>query len=268
MIVLVDIGNTRIKWAVFDYNDIIYTDSKVHSDISNINTESKFFSKIINSWQEFNPKRILIASVLSSDINNVLNAEIDNILSIEPEYITVNKSFKKLKNGYTKYQQLGVDRWLNLIGAYNSYNILENKQAFCVIDCGSALTVDAVDNTAKHIGGFIVPGLNMLEKSLLSKTSLIKNNIDKAKKLAKPRKNNYFLANNTAHGVAGGINYLIMSYLDRIIDDLSSILGDDYKIFITGGDADKIHMMLTNINNNKNIILEHNLIWLGMINLL
>jgi type III pantothenate kinase len=71
-----------------------------------------------------------------------------------------------VRNGYSNPAQLGVDRWLAVIGAYHRH-----RDACCVVDAGTALTIDGVDATGQHLGGFIVPGPRLMVESLLTGTS-------------------------------------------------------------------------------------------------
>jgi len=67
-----------------------------------------------------------------------------------------------VKNSYDSPELLGVDRWLALVAAYSYY-----ATAVCVVDCGTAITLDVVDGQGQHLGGAIMPGLTLM-KSVLS----------------------------------------------------------------------------------------------------
>ena len=76
--------------------------------------------------------------------------------------VVTQQSYFNLTNGYKDYRQLGVDRWLSLIAVYHLYP----KQDVLLIDCGSALTFDFLSADACHLGGFIMPGPQLLKDSI------------------------------------------------------------------------------------------------------
>ena len=76
-----------------------------------------------------------------------------------------------LINGYMEPERLGVDRWLAMLA------VIEEEQPevpICVIDCGSAITIDAVNAKGEHVGGLIVPGISMMRNALVKGTSGIR----------------------------------------------------------------------------------------------
>jgi pantothenate kinase type III len=66
-----------------------------------------------------------------------------------------------VRNAYPKHNKLGVDRWLAMLAAYHYYNA-----PVCIVSCGSALTLDIVDSQGQHLGGMIMPGLNLMQQAL------------------------------------------------------------------------------------------------------
>jgi type III pantothenate kinase len=74
-----------------------------------------------------------------------------------------------VRNGYLDYRQMGVDRWLAILASYVTY-----RSAACVVDAGTALTIDAVAADGSHRGGLIVPGPALMRRSLLQDTAGIR----------------------------------------------------------------------------------------------
>ena len=70
-----------------------------------------------------------------------------------------------VRNGYVEPRQLGVDRWLAMLAAFTRY-----RAAVCVVDAGTALTVDAVAPDGHHLGGMIVPGPVLMRTALVRET--------------------------------------------------------------------------------------------------
>lgn len=277
MIFLVDIGNSRIKWAAYQSGAIEPQKAMSYTE----EDYSEIIARLVQNWttSDSQASRILVSSVASEEVNQEFKDAIWDRLELEPEFLATARSYQKLKNGYARPYELGIDRWLNMVGAYSLNQDSSKKASFCVIDCGTAITIDAVELNAvgsKHLGGFILPGLTLMEKSLLENTQKIKttvkssgfiNNIDK---LRKPNKEDYFFANNTKYGIIGGVYYAVVAYIENIISDLDHIFNDNYNIYMAGGDAEHIIAML-NMNYNRKLAkveLSQDLIWRGMVSMI
>jgi len=112
---------------------------------------------------------IALASVLSEDAEKRFLLQVKNLFGIEVRVAKVTPVLCDVECGYEDYSRLGVDRWLALVAAFQHY-----QGAVCVVDCGSALTIDMVNSAGKHLGGFISPGLSMSIKALLGQTQAVR----------------------------------------------------------------------------------------------
>jgi type III pantothenate kinase len=70
-----------------------------------------------------------------------------------------------VRSGYEDILQLGADRWFAVVAAFEHAG-----NAVCVVDAGTATTVDLVDAAGQHLGGFILPGVDLMMQSLLDGT--------------------------------------------------------------------------------------------------
>ncbi len=154
MNLLIDMGNTRLKWAVASNDQIISGLPLLNKEINQANLEK--------CWQKVpHPKRIAISCV-----NNIM---LDPVISIiqklwqSTDIVLVKSQAQALGviNAYSQPDKLGVDRWLALLAAWQIY-----RQASCIVDCGTAITLDLIDAEGHHLGGLICPGLTLMEKSL------------------------------------------------------------------------------------------------------
>lgn len=130
--------------------------------------------------------------------------------------------FGQLINGYDAPEQLGVDRWLSMIAIWEKYH-----QAFVVISCGTAITLDAVAADGRHLGGMIIPGPELMKRSLISNTAAIN---DLNGLISEKNK----LATNTEDAVNLGTTTAVAALIEKIM----AITG--YKAeqgFLTGGCA-------------------------------
>lgn len=173
MIALVDIGNSRFKYALCsipafqidtlstkDLNEDYLGEIKSFENAS-LNDEwlDKHFSLI---------SKIVIASVTSDNVNNSVK-QWARSRGIELIWVETERAFARVTNGYEDYQQLGVDRWLALIGA----KFLKPKEHCLIIDSGTATTIDLLDKSGHHLGGWILPGIDLMSSSVLTSTARV-----------------------------------------------------------------------------------------------
>jgi type III pantothenate kinase len=157
-ILLVDIGNTRVKWARLIGTEIGTAQAAAHAD-HNQNPSKELLQGDV-------PERILIANVAGTEIGQLLRAGLAKTYGVEPEFVRTVATAAGVRNAYPVPQQLGVDRWLAMIAAYR----LE-RQAVCVVNAGTAMTVDGVDALGNHLGGVILPGPELMVSSLFVNTA-------------------------------------------------------------------------------------------------
>lgn len=158
MILLIDIGNSRVKWTTFNEGKLGVQGAAAHGSWG----EADWRREIECSGAT----RVLAASVATPARNALLTAACQRSIGRPPEFVTSTAAAAGVRNGYSMPAQLGVDRWLAVIGAFHRHSA-----ACCVVDAGTAMTIDAVDGAGQHLGGFIVPGPRLMVDSLLTGTS-------------------------------------------------------------------------------------------------
>jgi type III pantothenate kinase len=142
---------------------------------------------------------------------------------------SVATSYAGVTNGYDRPEQLGVDRWLAILGAFALC-----RRSFVVIDLGTAVTVDLVRGNGEHLGGYIAPGLPLLRRQLSSSTGRI------ALGEGLPVGTLNDPGRNTEDGVDRGCRLMLKAYVQAQIENARSILGDCPKVYLTGGDAELV----------------------------
>lgn len=180
------------------------------------------------------PQRLLIASVAGPDFGARIGAWSKRFWGIEPEFVTAQARAFGVVNAYTEPQRLGVDRWLALIAAHRLV-----MGPVCIVDCGTALTIDVIAKDGEHLGGLIVPGLGLMRRALLEKTAGIEAAIGGA-----AHEEVSLLAKDTRSGVMGGTLYATIAVIDRIMQDVTDVIGADLSCVLTGGDADTVRPLL------------------------
>ncbi len=133
-----------------------------------------------------------------------------------------------MQNAYSDISEYGIDRWMALIAAWKKY-----QSPVCVVDCGTAVTIDVLGENGIHIGGLIVPGLNTMQQSLFKQTSGIPESIDPA---------GVDLAINTRQAVANGCALALVSLVEHVIN--TSEVNENIMCLLTGGEADLISDLL------------------------
>lgn len=155
MNLLIDMGNSRLKWATTVAGQIIAGSPLLNSQITR--------HELIEAWKGIcTPQRIAVSCVTANRLLELVQSvAIELWLDVD---ITVVKSQAQLcgvTNAYQQPEKLGVDRWLSLIAVWRHYH----KPA-CIVDCGTAITIDLIDADGRHQGGLISPGLTLMKKSL------------------------------------------------------------------------------------------------------
>ena len=221
MNLLVDIGNTRIKWALHSDKGLYSYDVKVYE-------KHKLTELLGLCWSELPaPANVYIANVGGNEIANELSNLLSKFWNITPTFLSADTEALGLINAYEESHLLGIDRWLAMLSAWN-----RAKSAFCVIDCGTAITVDVVASTGAHIGGYIIPGMALMAGSLNSQTEQIETSLNAELSLEFGR--------NTNDCVGNGALTTIISLIRHVIDENVQEHGMDAKCIITGGSAEEI----------------------------
>jgi type III pantothenate kinase len=209
MILLLDVGNTRVKWAWLEYLEIAPSGAVGHDATH-------------RSWQGeieadgHRPSRIVVANVAGPAFAAALTLWARDHYAVEPEFVVARDRQLGVTNGYRRPALLGVDRWLGLIAAWRSA-----PRPTLVVNSGTALTVDALDADGRHRGGLIVPGVQMLA--------------DARARWAEPAA----LAPGAARAAlpADPVPLTLAALADRAAAELAQVIGATPRILLTGGDA-------------------------------
>jgi type III pantothenate kinase len=221
MILVIDVGNTRMKWAWLTSTGLSDQQAVVHREAK----PGIWSVPLFESGQK--PQRVLASNVAGPAMAKTLKRLTKKAFRAEIEFVTAAMEFQGLTNGYLDPALLGADRWLALIGAWT-----RARSALCVVDAGTAVKVDSVDAGGKHLGGLIVPGIHMMREALMNKTS----DIADAARHSTPSLAG-ILANNTIGAVSRGAVFALAGMADRAAEVIEQSTGAKPKLFITGGDA-------------------------------
>lgn len=217
---LLDIGNSAVKWAVQEQGKLIERGHFVHRD-------GDFACRARAAWGGLpEQKQAVVANVAGAGVEAVLTGWTEENWQVTPEYIHVTGHAAGVTNAYSEPADLGVDRWAAMIAAYHDYG-----GPVCIVDCGTAITVDVVDATGRHRGGMIAPGTATLKQSLLEDT------VDIRMSPADDDQRLTLLSSGTQEAVYNGVYYMCSAMIDRVVADIVAEFGEKTVLVMTGGDA-------------------------------
>lgn len=219
MKLLVDVGNSRLKWAWAAAGRWTPGGSEAHPGAD--------LPALLDSVWGIHPRprQVVLASVAAPARTQELIAWLQARWGLSPHVVRAQPALLGVQNRYDDPTRLGADRWAALIAARAL-----TPHAACVISCGTAVTVDALSATGEFLGGVILPGLRLARQCLLTHTQL--REID--------GEDMHCFARNTGDGVAAGTLFGLAGGIDRVIDEFSSALGATARVIVAGGDAARI----------------------------
>ncbi|KEZ69217.1 pantothenate kinase [Pseudomonas amygdali pv. tabaci str. ATCC 11528] len=221
MILELDCGNSFIKWRITAKNDaavisggVVDSDAALLMHLSNLPDTS------------FTDCRLV--SVRSAEETARLVSLLADTFSVAAVCAEPAQELAGVINGYDDFARLGLDRWLAFVGAYHLA-----RSACLVIDLGTAVTSDFVDAGGAHLGGFICPGMPLMRNQLRTHTRRIRYDDTEAEKaLAR-----LVPGRATAEAVERGCSLMLRGFALTQIEIAQGYWGNDFAIFVTGGDA-------------------------------
>jgi type III pantothenate kinase len=239
--VLVDVGNTRIKWATLERGALVGRGTAVHRD--SLDAAAAAFTASLPE-----KPRIVAANVAGDAVAKRLSVAAAARPGASLTFVTTSKQRFGVRCAYADPSKLGVDRWVAIVAAHH-----RARGAACVIDAGTAATFDAVDSTGAHLGGLIVAGARLLAASLDRHTS------DIGHTSAQPAVAHglELLGRNTDSAVSNGAWLALAAALDRAVATVTRALGSTPTVYLTGGDAEALRGWLeSRVEVRADLVLE------------
>lgn len=216
----VDIGNSRIK--------LISEENGFSEPVSSAYKQGALADVLTPITAQLGqPERIVVANVAGDKIAAEFTSICRQAWSIDPFYIAPARECLGLKNGYKIAEQLGIDRWLAMIAAWDIYS-----GPLCIVDCGTALTLDLIMADGVHMGGYILPGMELMVRSLNYSTAGIRAE-------AGPD-NNRSPGRSTGEALSHAALRSSTAFIEDIYREYSGDSGIQMKCIMTGGDAGNI----------------------------
>jgi type III pantothenate kinase len=217
MKLLLDLGNTRLKWAVSA------TDG--WSARGAVAWDEDVTAQLVQIWRgQERPDRVLGASVVDAAREAQLETLVQNTFSRRVTWVRTPAAACGVRNAYAEPQRLGVDRFLAMVAAHAA------GRGPCVLaGIGTALTLDALAADGQHLGGLIAPGPLLMQQSLLGATARVR-----------PEHPGVLreLADNTADAVVSGCWQAVAALIERFAGHVARQYPDQVQhLLMDGGDA-------------------------------
>ena len=236
---LIDVGNSQLKWVLNHQQETLS-----HQRLSK--TEN-YLKELAATWQEFETVNTVVISNVKGF--KVTQALIDLCQGLWPKVQCVTASAEEtccgVTNSYLQPEKLGVDRWLVLIASWT-----QSLKPLVVVDCGTAITVDALNRKGQHLGGLIIPGFSLMQRSLSEHTFAL----SKGDAPFKPT-----LGNATEAAIVNGSVLAAAGLVEKVIHDLEQTEGESFQLVLTGGDALRLEQAL-----DRSCVVDAELIFKGL----
>jgi type III pantothenate kinase len=238
MILTIDIGNSRIKWAQWLAEVIIargvaaYDESASADDIGQLLAVDK-------------PTSVYALCVGNDRMRSMLSDWVSNNWQLDVRFLETQKRFRQVENAYLQPENHGADRWAAVVAAHHLFP----RQPVCVINAGTATTVDYVDQQGRHLGGYILPSFYMMYQALTQGTAklgvpaydqLPTADTGMEKKADESSGEDAPFPRDTLPAITEGLHRFIKSGLGDICRQAFEKLGDTCQVVLTGGAAKTI----------------------------
>jgi type III pantothenate kinase len=243
---VIDVGNTNIKSAVWNGHRLIDCGSfaTLGTDI-----ENDFESCWLTHTSLIS--KVMVSNVAASQVRDRIKRFCKTYLDITPEFVVPQKTCMGMSTRYQRPDALGVDRWLASLAAWTL-----SRGSVCVVDVGTALTVDVVVADGEHVGGLIAPGPDMLKASLVSGTAGIE--IDQFGAADR-------FGINTVEAISLGCRSALKGVLREVEQQLDMLgISETTSWYLTGGAGEVVKELIPNKHiDNPRLVLE-GLVALGL----
>jgi len=221
--IALDVGNTRLKWALYDSprtNAALLSQGAVF--LENIDRLAD------EDWKSLPPVTRMLGCIVAGD---ALRRRVDEQLEIwdlTPSWVVPSASEAGLHNGYDHPTRLGADRWVAMIGALARMRAQTAQAAprpMVVVMVGTAVTVEAIDAQGHFLGGLILPGHGIMLRALESGTAGLRVPTGEVREFP----------TNTSDALTSGGTFAIAGAVERMVQHVRAHCKDEPLCYMTGG---------------------------------
>jgi type III pantothenate kinase len=240
MILALDIGNSRLKWACG------------YGEISPINAQPWTPATLAGVLEQVSatapsPEKIFVANVAGPVVEEALHGWASTRhAGVIPQFIRTQASAHGIKN---IYPELGADRFVALVAARH-----QTRHPLCLIDSGTALTMSVLDADGGWAGGAILPGLGLMRRALAQNTHALKETVVETDEI---------WTHSTEAAIAAGTRHAVLGGIERVWQRCQARLGGALRCWATGGEAPVLLPHLTMpVTHDPHLVLR-GLIWIA-----
>lgn len=217
----VDVGNTRLKWALYDAprpGAALFAHGAEF--LENIDKLAE------GTWSALPaPDRMLGCAVAADAVKRRVEEQMEELWDVSAQWVVASAGEAGILNGYDHPTRLGADRWVAMIGARHRMLAAGPARPMVVVMVGTAVTVEAVDAQGAFLGGFILPGHGIMLRALESGTA----------GLHVPTGDVREFPTNTSDALTSGGTFAIAGAIERMVQHVRHRCGDDPVRYMTGG---------------------------------
>ena len=217
----VDVGNTRLKWAMYEAAQpgatLLAHGAEFLENIDKL---------IEGAWTALPaPRRMLGCAVAADAVKRRVEEQMEDLWDIPAHWVVANAGEAGITNGYDHPTRLGSDRWVAMIGARHRMLAQGPARPMVVVMIGTAVTVEAVDAGGAFLGGLILPGHGIMLRALESGTA----------GLHVPTGDVREFPTNTSDALTSGGTFAIAGAIERMVQHLRARCGEEPVRYMTGG---------------------------------
>ncbi len=220
-ILAIDVGNTRLKWALYESLDpgaaILANGAEFLENIDKLAD---------GDWSSLAAPEWMIGCVVAGDaVKRRVQEQMEELWDVPAQWVVASAAEAGLVNGYDHPTRLGADRWVAMIGARHRMLAQGASPPLVVVMVGTAVTVEALDAHGRFLGGFILPGHGIMLRALESGTA----------GLHVPTGDVREFPTNTSDALTSGGTFAIAGAIERMAQHVRRHCGEEPACVITGG---------------------------------
>ncbi len=228
---LIDAGNTRLKWTTLRGARL----GRTHA----LDWNPRDMDRVVRAVLAARAERVLVCSVAGAAFERALRRAARATGKPAPQFVRSARRAAGVRNGYLETWRLGADRWVAMLGARS----LHPGRALCVVDVGTALTLDLLDAQGRHRGGLLVPGPTLMVDSLLNDTAGIRKRAGPNPRAA--RRPGALFARSTRSGLLAGSTMACAALIERALREARRELAGRPLLLLSGGGAAQVAPLLS-----------------------
>ena len=224
---LIDAGNSRLKWASLRGGRM----GPLHSAAWDIDNLPEVAARVAAHAGQ--PDCVVVGCVAGTAVQHALRGALRHARLPAPQFAVSLRQHGGVRNAYRWPEQLGVDRWLALLAARAMYP----SEAVCIVSVGTALTVDLLDSRGQHLGGVIIPGPELMVESLLASTAEIRRRAARGAHAERGPAARAFFARDTRSAIRAGSLHAAVALTEYALVRAQEAAGRPPRLLMSGGGA-------------------------------